>query len=165
MRRYGNTRFDMYGGALEKEGRAREKRLGSRDIKEQMEDDVGEAKRVEEAQVTRIVDEATQGEDEQALRAKANEPTPYMAEMLQKHAKTCVKVALASMNIVRNNHDTNVTALMIIRSVAAVYAAQHLAPTDLHFFFALVHNLAVEAMHIGTDDPADRLILPAGARG
>ncbi len=33
MRRYGNTRFDMYGGALEKESRARENQKAEKDMK------------------------------------------------------------------------------------------------------------------------------------
>lgn len=104
---------------------------------------VGEAKRREE-----VTDENAPPE---------RRSTPFFEKMLDDEAREIVHIALASMGILANKQDNFGVALCVVRSVAAVRAAQ-LAPEDRIPFFKNVGKYA--AQQLVSNEQAPRIIVP-----
>lgn len=105
---------------------------------------VGEAKRREES-------------TEENVGPPERRSTPFFEKLLDDEAKEIVHIALASMGILANRQDNFQAALSVVRSVAAVRAAQ-LAPEDRVPFYKNVGKYA--AQQLVSNEQAPRIVVP-----
>ena len=83
--------------------------------------------------------------------------SPYYDNLMRENAEKCVKAALKSMGILANSGDDQWKVILVVRSVAATYAAAHLPPHDHNPFFTHVAKATARDLKIS---PESRIIMP-----